>query len=392
MELINASLYDVVGMNENSPEQIAYFSDTTEVGNVVVARVGVGTEADPFRVDLTCYQTQQEYFDVQQQTSATTVLHLDTTFKVVRQRYPVSVIGFSDKCGYFFLLGYFCTSRRKESDMALCIRSLKRAILNSFGEVFAPEFVMTDADKAQCNACSAELPTTVITCSSKHDLVVLNQGHYHGFRDLYDLHFAPRLGFVKLKKCVLTKWNALPPAYGVGQYLIRSWFNNHRFGKWQAFYTPSGCPTTNNPPEQYHKTLKRFCSDPRGSPHDLLLSLHFARRTFLAQDHVFINLSEAPVRPLKLYKQLRLQQCITAERMPPVGGVMSSRFCVVQLGLPPLSNARKERLKLIGSVNTRRLQLEGMPANGWVVDVQAILCDCLYFAKHAGCATWWPPL
>ncbi|OWZ20026.1 hypothetical protein PHMEG_0005630 [Phytophthora megakarya] len=321
------------------------------------------------------------YLDVQQQTSTTTVLHLDTTFMVVRQRYPVSVIGYSDKFGHFFPLGYFCTSRRKEPDMAWCIRSLKRAILNSFGEVFAPEFVMTDADTAQYNACSAELPTTVVLMCWYHVADnVFKQARSCGvepkdttkfFRYLYDLHFAPRLRSGKLKKWVLTKWNALPPgspAYGMGQYPIRLLVNNHRFGKRQAFYTLSGCPTTNNPLEQYHRTLKRFCSDPRASPHDLLLSLDIARRTFLAEAHVFSNGSEAPVRLLKLYKQLRLQQCITAERMPPVGGVTSSRFCVVQLGLPLLPNDRKKKLKSIGSVNARRLQLGGMTANGWAVD------------------------
>ncbi|OWZ10520.1 hypothetical protein PHMEG_00016624 [Phytophthora megakarya] len=117
-------------MNENSPEQVVYFSDTTDVGDVVVARVGVGTEVDPFRVGLTCYQILQVYLDVQQQTSTTTVLHLITTFKVVRQRYPVTVIGYSDKCGHRFPFGYFFTSRRKKLDMAWCIRSVKRATID----------------------------------------------------------------------------------------------------------------------------------------------------------------------------------------------------------------------------------------------------------------------
>jgi len=191
-----------------------------------------------------------------------------------------------------------------------------------------------------------------------------------------------------LKRHVLDRISALErgsAAFGLGQYITSSWLDNPRFGKWQAFHTPVGCSTTNNPLEQYHRTLKRFCNNPRASPRELIDAMNVARIAFLAEDRVFVNSPEVSTRLFKLYKQLMTHQCITATRLTSVGGVLSTKYCVRQIPVPPAANSRHERLKSIGSVNTRRIQRAGMPASGWLVDVEDSSCGCLYRSKHLVC-------
>jgi hypothetical protein len=143
--------------------------------------MGVGTEADPFRVDVSCFQMLHNYLEVQGDVNMTTVVHVDTTFKLVRQRYPVAVVGYSDNGSHFYPIAYFCTSRRAAPDVAWCIRAVKQATEQAFGRSFEPEFVMMDGDNAQYNACSDELPSTAIgitswiTSSSKRKLEMLSR-------------------------------------------------------------------------------------------------------------------------------------------------------------------------------------------------------------------------
>ncbi|OWY98363.1 hypothetical protein PHMEG_00030888 [Phytophthora megakarya] len=64
-------------------------------------------------------------------------------------------------------------------------------------------------------------------------------------RDLYDMHFSrSQYGFVRLRDAALKRYMA-------GQWLYG------RFCCWQAFATPSGFATTNNPVETFNASLKR---------------------------------------------------------------------------------------------------------------------------------------
>ncbi|KAE8898847.1 hypothetical protein PF003_g16847 [Phytophthora fragariae] len=83
------------------------------------------------------------------------------------------------------------------------------------------------------------------------------------FEELYDLHYAPETEFESVKQRVLSKWEAIPAgsaARKLTQHIIRQWLNTHRFGRWQAYWTPKGYATTNNPLEQYHRLLKIECA------------------------------------------------------------------------------------------------------------------------------------
>lgn len=77
-------------------------------------------------------------------------------------KYPVFVFGISDSCGKFFPIVYFCTSQRTGTDIEWCCAFLKRVLWETFVVQFSPQFIMTDADNAQFNACVAQLPHSKI--------------------------------------------------------------------------------------------------------------------------------------------------------------------------------------------------------------------------------------
>lgn len=283
------------------------------------------------------------------------MIHFDTTFNVNKQRYPVMVIGMPDRCGYFFPVAYFCISQRRGCDVAWCLRMLDRVLHETFQVQLAPEFVMMDGDKAQFNACQQILPESVVLMCWYHVTNnVLTKAKSKGadraqtkkcFADHYDLHFAPTGEYETHKAEVIRKWDRLrvnAGAHRLARHVIKNWINHGMFRKWQAYHTPSGSPATNNPLEQYHKTLKINCNNARATVVEMLKSLDMARLTFLARHQVFSNITEVPARLRKLYKLLVAHNSLSASRLP--GALQPSLFNVVQRRLPLLADDEKERL------------------------------------------------
>jgi hypothetical protein len=128
-------------------------------------------------------------------------MHLDSTHSIVKQKFPVFVVGISDRSGSFMPVDYFCTSLRKARDIVWCLAFLKSVVVREFGVPFQPDFVMTDTDKTQFNACQRELPRSLILMCWFH---VMQNVQKHAkdekldvvtkqkiVRDLYDLHSLP---------------------------------------------------------------------------------------------------------------------------------------------------------------------------------------------------------
>ncbi|POM66995.1 Hypothetical protein PHPALM_17070 [Phytophthora palmivora] len=388
--LVDSAVFDNIGMSEQNPRCVVYFSDSIMQDDRAIAQAVKQTRFVLVSHAIS-YFTITWKFNANKlnQPCCTLIQPLKLSVRVTRFTSLVILT----KLGTFFQLRTFA-----RPDAKLLIFMLKIAILATYQEAFAPEFCMMDADKAQFSACTTELPTTEIMMCFYHVMdYVFKQTRIRGvepkqsasfFADMYDLHFAHRTEFDTLKTTIILKWENLPvgsAAGGMAQYIMSSWISNPRFSKWQAFYTPPGYPTTNNPLEQYHRPLKRFCRNLKAVPKELLESMNVARIAILAEERVFTSQTEVAVRLFKLYKQLEAHQCITATRFSSVGGVTSSKYCVLQLPLPLPANDRKERLQSIASVNARRLQRVGMPNSGWQVDMELVVCGCLYYAKHDMC-------
>lgn len=163
VEYCNQRLVENVGLSAETPSECVVLCNGHEdETGVQVCDLGDGSSADPFRIGMTSYQLLKNYVDVQMNDELTTVVHLDSTFKVNKERYPVFVIGVSDKSGQFLPVAYFCTSKRKRPDVAWCLKKLDYVLQEAFNVRFAPDFVMMDADVAQFNACQDELPTSIV--------------------------------------------------------------------------------------------------------------------------------------------------------------------------------------------------------------------------------------
>ncbi|KAE9118858.1 hypothetical protein PF007_g8778 [Phytophthora fragariae] len=325
---IDPSLYDEVGIHERSPRAVVYFSEAVRDEGRWVSRVGVGTEDDPYRIGLTCYQLLYDYVQVQTNPDVAVIVHIDSTFNTVKQKYPAFVIGYSDRCGQFFPLGYFCTSKRKNADVGWCLRHLQRAILDTFHVHFQPEFVMTDADKAQYKASRNELPSSrVLMCWYHVTANVYKQARSRSvsleetdkfFEDLYDLHYVPEDEFEDLKTKILARWAALPAgsaAFKMGCYVKKSWIDG-KFCDWQAFLTSKGCVATNNPLEQYHKTYKIVSNKPKAIPLQMLEGMNASLQAFIATNRGFQTAVEASARLLKAYALLKPHHCLLPVRLP----------------------------------------------------------------------------
>ncbi|KAE9010453.1 hypothetical protein PF002_g11579 [Phytophthora fragariae] len=360
---IDPSLYDEVGIHERSPRAVVYFSEAVRDEGRWVSRVGVGTEDDPYRIGLTCYQLLYDYVQVQTNPDVAVIVHIDSTFNTVKQKYPAFVIGYSDRCGQFFPLGYFCTSKRKNADVGWCLRHLQRAILDTFHVHFQPEFVMTDADKAQYKASRNELPSSrVLMCWYHVTANVYKQARSRSvsleetdkfFEDLYDLHYVPEDEFEDLKTKILARWAALPAgsaAFKMGCYVKKSWIDG-KFCDWQAFLTSKGCVATNNPLEQYHKTYKIVSNKPKAIPLQMLEGMNASLQAFIATNRGFQTAVEASARLLKAYALLKPHHCLLPVRLPSMGELRTLLYRVDHLPLPPIEQATRDKLKRVASSN-----------------------------------------
>ncbi|KAG6947617.1 hypothetical protein JG687_00015988 [Phytophthora cactorum] len=125
------------------------------------------------------------------------------------------------------------------------------------------------------------------------------------------------------------------------------WVNSHRFLRWQAFCTPSGYATTNNPLEQYHRKVKLQCPGGPANPAELLKNLNGARLTFLNSDMEFTSVATASERIMRLYRLMSRRDCLSVHRIPPVGSVAADLYRVKQ---SPLRLSATEKKLVANSI------------------------------------------
>ncbi|KAL3660319.1 hypothetical protein V7S43_019089 [Phytophthora oleae] len=59
------------------------------------------------------------------------------------------------------------------------------------------------------------------------------------------------------KEAVLSKWREIPELTTFSSYFTERWLDS-RFWRWQAFHTPAGFATTNNPRETFNALTKKY--------------------------------------------------------------------------------------------------------------------------------------
>ncbi|POM63162.1 hypothetical protein PHPALM_27575 [Phytophthora palmivora] len=282
IDFCRASFYNGQSSETRSSTDLLVFCDIEEdVDNTghYSPSIGDGSDNQPMRVGLTSYGLLEAYLSVQCDPRATTVLHVDSTHNTVNTRYLVFILGISDPSGRYFPMVYYCSSQRRTQDTVWCLAFIKRVLRERFAATFSPNFVMTDADDAQYNASVDQLPTSCILMCWFH---VSQNIKYKTqrlpaitrkmiFRDFNTLHFCTSMQEYRTKKdsiisCWSSYYNDFPRFKKIAKQLINQWIQcinpvtrhveDSRFSKWQIFHSPPGYAVTNNPLEQYHKTLK----------------------------------------------------------------------------------------------------------------------------------------
>ncbi|KAJ8576535.1 hypothetical protein ON010_g2675 [Phytophthora cinnamomi] len=164
LEIFRESMDDVIDADRGRDALVILCGSKVENG-VADPVLGTGSVARLFRISLTSMQLVERYVDIQRDPDLRTMLHLDSTHSIVKQGYPVFVLGISDLSGGFHPVVYCCTFQRRGVDISWCLAFLKRVVLQEFHVGFSPDFVMMDvdtADKAQYKACAGDLPDSVI--------------------------------------------------------------------------------------------------------------------------------------------------------------------------------------------------------------------------------------
>ncbi|GMF20133.1 unnamed protein product [Phytophthora fragariaefolia] len=125
--LCDGRLYDQIDVAAHPDTEMVILCDLQTTPNEsadLVSHRGDGSSAYPLRVGVTCLRLVRDYVAVQSRPESTTILHV-------------------------FPLVFYCTSQKRATDIGWCIRYLKRVCMDACNVDFMPQFVMTDADKAQ---------------------------------------------------------------------------------------------------------------------------------------------------------------------------------------------------------------------------------------------------
>lgn len=100
-------------------------------------------------------------------TSQSKVIHVDGTYKLTIQGFPVLVVGVSDYTKHFHLSGMAICTNETAADYSFILRSIRIGIALLYEIEYKPKYLIADADKAITNACNevfGENDITRINC------------------------------------------------------------------------------------------------------------------------------------------------------------------------------------------------------------------------------------
>jgi hypothetical protein len=191
--------------------------------------------------------------------------HIDCTYKVIKNGFPVLVFGITDRQGHFHPIAFHITSHEEEGDFSNFYNGLIK-IAKDLDIAFEPEFIMQDAWTASYNAAIKCFPkATDLMCyyhvmdNIKKHLNMLNDKSDDLKDEVMELmryiHMSPNEKEFNNRKKTFEEDFKLKHA-DFYNYVKKQWLDSS-FNKWQNFRTPPGYAATNSPIESYNATIKR---------------------------------------------------------------------------------------------------------------------------------------
>ncbi|OWY90902.1 hypothetical protein PHMEG_00040750 [Phytophthora megakarya] len=191
-------------------------------------RIGKGEDHDPFVLGVTIVGLLGKLKRFQQ-LGMFTLFHIDATFKLSEIGYPVITCGFSDRARKYHLAAIFVVSRLTHVEYSAVLSALMQVYYKLFAEYPRVDAVLGDAEDAQFNALQSIIAM-----------------HYS----------ASLLEFYEIRNTIVNQWKRVTELNTFAEYFEKQWIQS-RYWRWQAFHTPAGYATTNNPCETFNASVKR---------------------------------------------------------------------------------------------------------------------------------------
>lgn len=188
---------------------------------------------------------------------------VDSTYKLMYQRYPLAVIGSTDINKHFHFFGVAVISHEEAADYAFVFNTVKEGLLDIFQFVYNPELLMSDAAWAIKNGFQLVFGSkSLLTCYmhvskavktwlekklGKSNLLVQQI-----LEDLTTLYEAPSThAFETMRELFKRKWYAQIPDFE--KYFDTEWIEHHP--NWNLSFALR-VPSTNNAIEGSNSSIK----------------------------------------------------------------------------------------------------------------------------------------
>lgn len=188
-------------------------------------------------------------------------------------------------------------------------------------------------------------------------------------RDVHELHFArDETAYRKRLSELETEWTKFVPLKAFSAYFKRVWMNT-RVWRWQAFHTPSGFATTNNPCETFNAAIKRD------------VTLRRKLKTGILIEQLMTLCRSESVRPRSFATAPAIDDRLVRRTKALARDGLLREYTPPRSTIAFLLNAATAQL----NVGTARMETLDMPSTGWDVDIVARVCPCGYFSKFGAC-------
>ncbi|RHY18189.1 hypothetical protein DYB25_004210 [Aphanomyces astaci] len=233
-----------------------------------IPHIGYGGTSGVFKVGIT---TKQLLHGMNRDPSSF-VFHWDATYKINSMAYPVLICGMTDPGGNFHPVAFFIIGEESTDEYEWAMRELMTVYEAVVGSPLKLHYVMGDAAKAPIAALK-NLPQlgikTLLMCFY-HCVACVNKrlgGAPKQVKALVSKHMF-KMHFSRSEFECQQYWEAAKVAWSACEVLVakdfaryfeEQWFSGDT-ANWQAYHTPSGFPTTNNPCELFNKHFKGLWS------------------------------------------------------------------------------------------------------------------------------------
>lgn len=197
-----------------------------------------------------------------QNATKSNIIHVDATYKLLWNGFPVLVLGTTDKNRQFHLISIGVSTNETEADFAFMLTSLKTGIEHHLGEKYEPTVLVLDAAGAIHNAFDSVFPDSnniKVMCfyhvkANMKKQTLSTKANWDIIKDdVNQLQLAPsKAAFEKACECFIKKWRVLESDFC--DYFERIWLDrNCNWYEGVQQFTPS----TNNALEAFNSVIKR---------------------------------------------------------------------------------------------------------------------------------------